>query len=93
MRQRRFRVKGYRSQRYKERDRNEKQMIKVRWRTGWRSWHTLIAKLQLILIYPGQERGRSALHPSESRRGGKPMTGQGLRGRRRLRWRQVDRDR
>lgn len=35
----------------------------------------LIAEQQLILIYPGQERGSRALHLSEGRRGSEPMTG------------------
>lgn len=43
---------------------------------GWRSWHMLITEQQLILIYPGQERGSSALHLSKRRRGSAPMKGE-----------------
>lgn len=38
-------------------------MMKVRWRMGWRSWHMLIAKQQLILIYPGQGCGKLCSSP------------------------------
>lgn len=35
-----------------------------------------IAVLQLILIYPGQQRGSCALHLPEGRRASEPATGQ-----------------